>query len=88
MQVFGFSLLRTHIIPLSKYQPSIYGLRRVAADYFARWFSTTRHFPDPPGIGGRSEGFRKYLPTVENYGLPVSRKRRSFSNARFSIRET
>ena len=36
VQVFGFSLLRTHIIPLSKYQPSIYGLRRVAADNFAR----------------------------------------------------
>ena len=39
------SLLRTHIIPLSKYQPSIYGLRRVAADYFARESSANRYCP-------------------------------------------
>ena len=26
--------------------------RRVAADNFARWLSTNRSFPDPPGIGG------------------------------------
>ena len=28
--------------------------RAVPAANFARWLSTTRHFPDPPGIGGES----------------------------------